>query len=336
MIEGGPGECARLADQCPPALLIIAEIPCLLWDAPCRLSYAILHELRQRSVPIGVVNGWLYHGHPSCRLDTIEKQWFDQDFMAAIQLYMVQTDDVRRELLEHGVDPHRVIVTGNIKFDALSLGSLDFGKAASPDHLKALEDSGRPTIVAGCVTNLDDQEMILDTFLRVQQAISNARLILAPRHPENADRMKKLRQFLLERPLRFGFKSEKAPAVLAADDVIILDTMGELRDFYAVGTITYVGLNHNVLEPMVFGKEVFVSPGWEPVYPSYPVYRLLRDKGILRELPDEPALADAWIKALQLAYCQSSSQTLILTSQLAMLAGATNRSLATLREHGLI
>jgi 3-deoxy-D-manno-octulosonic-acid transferase len=65
--------------------------------------------------------------------------------------------------------------------------------------------------------------------------------------------------------------------------VLILDTIGELRDFYAASTVCYVGVNHNILEPLAFGKPVTVSPGWEATFPSYPVYELLRGtEGVLR------------------------------------------------------
>ena len=112
---------------------------------------------------------------------------------------------------------------------------------------------------------------MLNAFDVVLRQLPSALLILAPRHPEVKDRMTKLRTMLAERRLQYAFRSEMGDVPIpGALNCLVLDTMGELKDFYAAGTIAYVGLNHNVLEPIAYGKPVVVTPGWEPVYPKLP------------------------------------------------------------------
>jgi 3-deoxy-D-manno-octulosonic-acid transferase len=115
--------------------------------------------------------------------------------------------------------------------------------------------------------------------------------------------------------------------------VIVLDTMGELKDFYALATLTYVGPNHNVLEPLAFDKPVFVLPGWEPGYPSFPVYRLLLAQDAIIEVSGPAQLATAWIKFLR-EPDGLDSQRARIRSVLTREAGATERALAVLAAHG--
>ena len=55
--------------------------------------------------------------------------------------------------------------------------------------LGALIESARPVIVAGCITDYADQEMVLDSLVTVCERHPNALLILAPLHPEVSERM---------------------------------------------------------------------------------------------------------------------------------------------------
>lgn len=293
-------EVDRLVEAFPPHLVLVAEIPCMLSDAPCRFSFVALVRLKQRGVPVCVVNGWLYHDAPASRMDRIEKQLFSRAYVRLIDLYLVQTDAVRGELVAAGADPARVVVTGNIKFDAMTRKPWSPEHARSAGLLSAIRASGRPCIVAGCVTNIDDQTGILDAFKQTHSAVPDALLVLAPRHPEVLERMQELEALLRERQFGYVFRTRlDGDRLEPRIDVLVLDTMGELRDFYAAATLTYVGPNHNVLEPLVFDKLVFVKPGWEASYPSYPVYHLLLAHQALIEVADNQELARQWIEHLR-------------------------------------
>lgn len=269
-------------------------------------------------------------------MDAIEKKLFDRDFLHLIDVMLVQNDEIRTELIAHGADPDRVMTTGNIKFDGIDRASWSPEQAKDPDMLRAIAASRRPCIVAGCVTNLSDQETILDAFRATLPAVPDALLVLAPRHPEVAERMQKLEAFLHDRSLRYAFKTRLHDARLVADtQVLVLDTIGELKDFYALATIAYVGPNHNVLEPLAFDKPVFVLPGWEASYPSFPVYRLMLDQDAIIEVAGMAQLAAAWIEFLR-APGRLNSHKARIRSALAREAGATERTLAALSALGFL
>lgn len=282
----------------PPRLAVVAEVPCLLWDSPCRFSFSSIYALKRREIPVCLVNGWLYEEGPRSRLDRLEYSLFAKDYVRLFDQYLVQTDNVRQALLNEGAIADKVVVTGNIKFDAVGDSPVVFDKAKSGVLLQQIVQTGKPTIVAGCVTNLDEQTLILDAFVEVKRSVPDALLILAPRHPENKERMDTLERYFQERHLRYEFLSRSSTVDVRDIDVLALDMMGELKDFYAAGTVSYVGLNHNVLEPLAFSKPVVVTPGWNRKYPSYPVYRLLRDQGVLLEVTECAQLSNVFIALL--------------------------------------
>lgn len=326
--RGHSDDAATLAKQYPPRLLIVAEIPCLPSDAPCRFSMAFVAEARRHRAPAAIVNGWLYHYAPASRMDAIERRWFARDYLRTFDRLCVQTEAVADRLAGLGAERAQLVVAGNIKFDAMQRSDWSLAQARSPKLLGGLLAAGRPTVVAGCVTNAEEQNLVLEAFGRLRQRHPAAVLVLAPRHPENAERMGALRALLAEYGLAAIFRSQCDDAPLA-DDIrcLVLDTMGDLRDFYAAATVAHVGVDHNVLEPLGFHRPVTVRPGWESTYPSYPVYRLLHEQQALLEADDANRLSAHWIDA---AGGQVDERVRHADAALARARGAVERHLRAL------
>lgn len=303
-VSGTGAQASRLAALQPPLLLLVAEIPALLHDAPCRLSFATLDAARRAGAPVMLANGWLYGYAPPSRMDHIEHRLFACDYLRAFDLMLVQTDAVRQALLAAGARPERVVVTGNVKFDAMDSAYGLPASAQGPEslHHRLRERAARgPVIVAGSVTDTADQQALLAAFMQVLAEHPEALLVLAPRHPENAPRMNALRALLTRSGLRHRYRSENDARLAVDADVLVLDTMGELRGCYAAATLAFVGTDHNVLEPLAFGKPVFVGPGWVPTYPSYPVYLQLLQANVLQNVQSLQDLGPAWRDALAAA-----------------------------------
>ncbi len=325
--RGHSTDAATLATHYPPQFLVVAEIPCWPSDAPCRFSFAFLLAAKQVGAATVLVNAWIYHYRTASRMDAIERSLFQTDFVRAFDAIGAQTTETRDSLLAVGADPKRVQVVGNIKFDAMPPNDWTPSLARSPVMLGALITSGRPVIVAGCITAYADQHMVLDAFVSVRQTHPNALLVLAPRHPEVAKHMEALRGFLAQRSLNGVFKSTVPDAPMAIDTAcLVLDTMGELRDFYAAATVAHVGVDHNVLEPLGFGKPVTVGAGWNTTYPSYPVYRVLMDAKALVEADNADTLAIHWQQVLN-RHDQYHVHMISNLGTLASLRGAVSRHL---------
>lgn len=288
-----------LARHYPPALLLLAEIPCLPSDAPCRFSVAFLAQAKRCGAGTVLVNGWLYRQQPACRMDSIERWLLQRDYVQAFDALCMQSAEGRQAMIDAGALPARVHTTGNIKFDAMTRVDWQVAQARSPRLLGALLQAGRPVIVAGCVTSFDEQRLVLRAFEITRAVHTTALLVLAPRHPEVHERIDALRSMLAEHGLSTAFRSELDNEQLDAGvQCLVLNTMGDLGDFYAAAVVAHVGVDHNVLEPLGFHKPVTVVAGWNDCYPSYPVYRMLRDAGALTEVTQPNELARAWHDAI--------------------------------------
>lgn len=321
----------RLAERHPPRMLVVAEIPCLPHDAPCRFSFAFVLEAKRCGAPACIVNGWLYHYQPNSRMDTIERWLFTSAYLASFDLICVQLDETRDELIAAGAPAERCHVTGNIKFDAMDRRDWQPEQARSPQLLRSLLDAQRPIVVAGCVTDYAEQELVLDAFVALREAHPDAFIVIAPRHPEYTERMVKLEQFLAARGIAARFRSQWPDQPVPPElQCLVLDTMGELRDFYAASTVAHVGVDHNLLEPLAFEKPITCSPGWEATYPSFPVYCQVKQTGVLGEAPSSGDLALAWRSSVETGVSPSSAAP--VRSAIDRSRGAVQRDLALIEQ----
>jgi 3-deoxy-D-manno-octulosonic-acid transferase len=161
-----------------------------------------------------------------------------------------------------GSDPDRTHVTGNIKFDF----SVPLDIAERGQRLREFYARARPLWVAGS-THDGEEEMIVEAHRLVRGTHPRALLVLVPRHPtrfdEVAHRLQRADIRFVRRSQRVG---EKAGAAAAAADVLLVDTLGELLDFYAAGDVAFVGGSlvpiggHNLLEPAALGMPILTGP----------------------------------------------------------------------------
>ena len=214
----------------------------------------VLREARRRRVPVVVVNGRLSDRAfaRQRRLGAINRLFYDP-----VDLFAMQTADDRDRLVALGVDPAKVVVAGNIKFDALP-------PPPKPELEAALLKlaGGRPILVAG--STLEGEEAaLLDACAQLGRG--RLLLLLAPRHPERWESVEKLirgRGFTLRR------RSDGLAAAGdgAAPEVVLLDSLGELAALYRLGTVAFVGGTlvakggHNPIEPAHFGCPILVGP----------------------------------------------------------------------------
>lgn len=317
--DGRSSHARELAHRFPPKLLLISEIPCWPGDAPCRLHYSLIRELRNQGIPIALVNAWIYDYPPSSRSDRLERAFFQRDYLRSMTLITAQTEEVRERLVALGADDRRVHITGNMKFDIVQ-GKTPADDGSPAALLQSIKQSPRPSVVAGCVGKAE-QRALIAAFRKLRDKHPSIRLVIALRHPENDDHLSNLAALLDDSAISWVRRSKHGDRPLTEGcDCLILDTFGELARFYSVGAVAYVGRDHNVLEPLAHNVPVAVFSGWKSVFPSYPVYQLLLERELLRQADDAEGLAHIWCDYL-LARPQSA-----LGSALRAFAGATDRN----------
>lgn len=296
---GHSRDAEALAKLRPPRLVMLAEIPLLPSDAPCRCSAAFLLIARRRGAQLVAVNGWLYGYQPACRMDRIERGWLTRALLEQFACICVQTEEIRERLKAAGAPPAAIHVTGNLKIDVLRQEkSWQPADARYPVLMQSLADGKRLIVVAGSLTREDELVMVLNAYVALREQHPCALLVLAPRHPEVPANLRSIEEQLAQHSLNCAWRSRlMAQTVDDEASVLILDTIGELRDLYAVCTVAHVGTDHNVLEPLAYGKPTTVTAGWEVSFPSYPVYRALIESGSLLTASNAPELARHWAAA---------------------------------------
>lgn len=315
-----------LAKQLPPCNFIVCEIPAMPSDAPCRLSYSLLREARRAGAKIHLVNAWLYSYLPACRMDALERRLFQKDYLNSFETIGTQNEEIKYLLIQAGAKQERVYVAGNMKFDAVR----DIDVMPSDDNsealLASLSESQSPVVVAGCLADLNECYEIFDALAKVRNTRPDIRFIIAPRHPENAQFMGALTDRLDQSGLPYRLKTELNGSTLDENNILILNTFGELKSFYSIANLCYVGCNHNVLEPLSLGKFTIVSGEWNRQYPSYPVYQLTREKGLVKHVDGVQEISDIILSHISTDRSDREEKHDIL-SQLHSLSGAVQKTL---------
>jgi 3-deoxy-D-manno-octulosonic-acid transferase len=202
-----------------------------------------------------------------------------------VALFAMQSEEDARRIIALGARPERVIVTGNLKMEA---PAGDPGTA--PGWRRRLHLAEAPVFLAGS-THRGEEGLVVEAFVSLRAAAGPLRLILAPRHPERADEVEAL---VRARGLPVVRRSRIGPG--SGQEVVLLDTVGELATLYAVADVIFVGGSlvpvggHNVIEPALLGKPVVFGPHMQNFRQAAEL--LIRTGGGI-QVADGPALMEA-------------------------------------------
>ena len=228
-----------------PQLIVIAETE--FWPNFLRLA-------KEAGARIAVVNARIsdrsFPGYRRLR------RWLTR-VLANVDLFVTQTDEDRRRLLEIGAAAQRVEVTGNLKFD--------ISPPAPPPIVGCLrnafhEAGASPVLVCGSTVD-GEEPLLLRAFENVLASHPRALMILAPRHPE---RFVEVAALLSKLGVRFWKRSLWSGEPIAGG-VFLVDTIGELAVLYSLGTLAFVGGSlvprggHNIIEPAQYGVPIIVG-----------------------------------------------------------------------------
>ncbi|MCR9245483.1 MAG: 3-deoxy-D-manno-octulosonic acid transferase [bacterium] len=251
-----------------------------------------LQGANRRGVPVAIINGRIsertFKGYRVARgllpqLDLIRE-------------FCVQDRSYQRRLLDLGVDPDHVHVTGNMKYDSVVMG--EHADASSPLR-RWLSPAGELVLVAGS-THADEELWVLEAVRRASDLSGVAiRVVLVPRHPERSASVCDQLAAAGHRPVRWsalGQEVDDASPALPDAGVVLVDVIGQLQRFYAVSDIAFVGgslIPHggqNMLEPAALGVATVFGPHTTNFRRD--VEELLQGDAAV-QVPDREALATA-------------------------------------------
>jgi 3-deoxy-D-manno-octulosonic-acid transferase len=202
-----------------------------------------------------------------------------------------------------GADRQRVRVTGTMKFDTAEIAERVPGDEALAEAVGL--DPQREAIWVCGSTGPGEEELILERYRELSGRWPELRLAIIPRKPERFDEV----AALIER-MEFGLvrRSRRpdgtAPPPSAQEElrpaVVLGDTMGELRKFYSLARVVFVGRTLVDLGPRQHGSDMI-----EPAALARPVIvgkyagnfadvmQRLREAKAVREVGDAAGLGRA-------------------------------------------
>jgi len=239
----------RIADRIRPGVAIIVESD--IW--PNALS-----ALNDRNIPVLLCNGRLSDRSFKRYLRV---PWVARAIFSGFPAICAQSESDKDRFVRLGIDPDRVHMTGNIKYD----------QAAEPMSLeriagerKALGIEPDQTVLLAGSTHKGEEAVLLDAFGRLRQSYTGLVLMVAPRDPKRAATIGRMTRSRGYGYCMLSTLNGEPPA--ARGNIWIIDVLGVLKRFYEIADIAFVGGSlipaggHNPLEPAMYAKPILFGP----------------------------------------------------------------------------
>ncbi len=186
-----------------------------------------------------------------------------------------------------GAKPDKTEIMGNLKFDINQPETNNLNFSKNPEH---------KIILAGS-THFGEEDIIIKSFYELQKEIPKLKLLIAPRH--------------LQAKYNFncGFRSKND--TFENNDIVLLDTMGELSKFYSISDVVFMGGSfpvaggdnfgkkgvggHNPLEATIFKKPVVSGPS---IHNFKDIFAILNSANCAKIVNTEKELTQALKKLL--------------------------------------
>ncbi|QOV89413.1 3-deoxy-D-manno-octulosonic acid transferase [Humisphaera borealis] len=254
----------RLLDRQRPGVVVLMELevwPNFTWHC------------RQRGIPVVLVNGRL--------TDSSFKQYrwlgpVGRAMFGRLAEVCVQDIVYRDRFRTLGVKPEAIEVTGTMKFDNAQVAD----RIAGDRELAAevgLHPGREPIWVCGS-TGPGEERIVLDAYRTLLTTQPMLRLVIVPRHPERFDAVARLiaecgfdvfRRSHSRQVAPAAMTSRPLPTAASPSAVVLGDTVGELRKFYSIADVVFVGRTlvdlgqrqrgSDMIEPAALAKPVIVG-----------------------------------------------------------------------------
>ncbi len=245
-----------------PTLILLMELE--VWPNLVRIA-------EQSGIPVVVVNGRI--SERGFKRYNLVKSLVKNTFQK-VTLILAQTEEYADKFRQLGAPAEKVIVAGSIKYDTAQIADTVEGADILANQLFEKIDNrqsaiGNPIWVAGA-TGDEEEKIILDVYKRLVEKNTTLRLAIVPRKPERFDEVAAL---IKQKGFSFIRYSEIKSVKLRIENlelrnsgVILGDTMGDLRKFYSLATVVFVGRSlvpmggSDMMESAALGKCTIFGP----------------------------------------------------------------------------
>ncbi len=236
-----------------PAICLLMELE--IWPNFVQIA-------QQSNIPVIVVNGRMSDkSFPRYqKIKPLVKKMFGK-----ISLTLAQTEQYAQRFKELGCPDEKIIVTGSLKYDTAQITD----KVEGADALAAQLNIGSKRLWVTGATGNDEEKILLDVFQQLKQdgRFANLRLVIVPRKPERFDEVAQLIERRGLPLIRYSrIKNNTTPPPTDNQAIILGDTMGDLRKFYSLAAIIFVGRSlvpmggSDMVEAAALGKCTVFGP----------------------------------------------------------------------------
>jgi 3-deoxy-D-manno-octulosonic-acid transferase len=232
-----------------PRLIIIMETE--IWPNFSR-------EAARRHIPLILANGRI--SDRSFKRYLLFK-WFFRPALRCFSAVCMQSDIGKERITAIGANHQTVRVTGNLKNDIPT-------RQVSEDERQRLRLTysipPECCVLTAGSTRDGEEPYVIATYKKLLEEISDLFLVLVPRHPVRVGEIAALLDNAGLRYQRRTTLSDKHP--LQRGEVLLVDTVGEMMNLYALADLAYVGGSlvplggHNLLEPASVGVPTVFGP----------------------------------------------------------------------------
>jgi 3-deoxy-D-manno-octulosonic-acid transferase len=249
------GAVTRVLDCLKPSLVILMELE--LWPN-------FIAQCWNRHIPVVIANGRITSS--SFRNLKIGS-FLTRRMFSRISAIGAQEKTYADRFVALGSNPDRTVVTGTMKFDSAPTGSEVMGTSELIRDLNLRH----PLWVCGS-TGPGEEQIVLEIYRQLLPDFPELQLAIIPRKPERFDAVAELiRQQGYDCIRRSDPVSWNPTSAAQQRPAVVLgDTMGELRKFYASADVVFVGRSlvdlgekqhgSDMIEPCALGKPTIVGP----------------------------------------------------------------------------
>ncbi|MBW7906828.1 MAG: 3-deoxy-D-manno-octulosonic acid transferase [Phycisphaerae bacterium] len=218
-----------------PSVIVLMELE--VW--PNLVEVASRH-----GVPVIIANGRVTHEKSVRCFNWPLLRQVSRRMFSKLRWVGAQDETYARRFSGLGVPPERIEITGSLKYDAADVADWIEGQEALADETGI--NRRRPLWVCGS-TGPGEEAAVLDAYSELLRSHPELQLAIVPRKPERFDEVAAL---IVQRGFACLRRSGGPPVVPSTAEprpVFLGDTMGELRRFYGLATVVFVG---RTLAPM--------------------------------------------------------------------------------------
>ncbi|MGB9624439.1 MAG: 3-deoxy-D-manno-octulosonic acid transferase [Phycisphaerae bacterium] len=284
----------RVLDTIRPAVIVLMELE--VWPNLVLLA-------SDRGIAVAVANGRLTEERTMRRFRKPVVRRLARRMFGRLAWVGAQNATYAERFRELGVPADRLHVTGLLKWDtaqvADTLPGTEALRTATGIAVRGphTPDGDRPFLWVCGQTGPGEEEVVLDAYRLLRERWPAMQLAVIPRKPERFDEVARL---IAKQGWSYVRRSEHpdgAGPPAGRPDVILGDTMGELRKFYCLADVVFVGRSlvpmggSDVVEVAALARPIIVGPHTENFADSVAE---LRAAGAIVVCPtgaDDPAAA---------------------------------------------